>query len=122
MENSFRTHILICAGTGCVASGSLKVKDAIVEEINKHGIQNEVKVATTGCNGFCALGPIIVAHPGGFFFNKVNVEDVPFFVEEHLVKGRVPQKYLFDGHGRDEAIPLMNDIEFFISQILVEIS
>jgi NADH:ubiquinone oxidoreductase subunit F (NADH-binding)/(2Fe-2S) ferredoxin len=119
MENSYRTHILICAGTGCVASGSLKVRDAILEEIKKHGLEDEVKVATTGCNGFCALGPIIVAHPDGLFFNKINVEDVPFFVEEHLVKGRVPEKYLFDEHGRVDAIPLMNDIEFFKNQVLI---
>ena len=56
----YRTHLLICAGTGCVSSGSIKIKDALEEEIKKRGLEDEVLVVTTGCNGFCARGPILV--------------------------------------------------------------
>jgi NADH:ubiquinone oxidoreductase subunit E len=63
MHKAYRTHILVCAGTGCVASGSLKVRDKMISEIERHGLQEEVMVATTGCNGFCAVGPITIVHP-----------------------------------------------------------
>ncbi|MBN2077867.1 MAG: NADH-quinone oxidoreductase subunit NuoF [Spirochaetes bacterium] len=119
MEKVFRTHILICAGTGCVASGSLKVRDAMVREIERHGLQDEVLVATTGCNGFCAAGPIAVVHPEGIFYKRLEVADVPFFVEELLIKGRPVAKHLFAEAERNELIPVMNDIGFFKNQVLV---
>ncbi|MCK4302952.1 MAG: (2Fe-2S) ferredoxin domain-containing protein, partial [Candidatus Eisenbacteria sp.] len=89
MEKTYRAHLLLCAGTSCVASGSLKVRDALIEEIKKRGLQDEVYVATTGCNGFCAAGPLLVAYPDGVFYQRLRPEDVPFFVEEYLIKGRV---------------------------------
>ncbi|TFH38670.1 MAG: NADH-quinone oxidoreductase subunit F, partial [Chrysiogenales bacterium] len=119
MEKVFRTHILICAGTGCVASGSLKVRDAMVMEIERHGLQDEVMVTTTGCNGFCAAGPIVVVHPEGIFYKRLDVGDVPFFVEELLIKGRAVLKHLFAEEERNELIPVMNDIGFFKNQVLV---
>ena len=87
----YRVHLLLCAGTSCVASGSLEVRDALVEEVRRQGLANEVYVATTGCNGFCAAGPLLVAYPDGVFYQKLQPEDVPFFVEEYLLKGRVVQ-------------------------------
>ena len=57
---STKVHLMICAGTSCVASGSLKVRDALSEEIQKKGLQEEVFLATTGCNGFCAAGPLMI--------------------------------------------------------------
>lgn len=119
MEKVYRTHILVCAGTGCVLAGSLKVRDALVQEIERRGLQEEVLVATTGCNGFCAVGPVMVVHPGGVFYKGLHPDDVPYFVEELLVKGRTVEKFLFQAGERDERIPLMNDIGFFKHQVLV---
>ena len=119
MEKVYRVHILICAGTSCVSGGSLKVKDALVEEINRNGLEDEVLVETTGCNGFCALGPIMIIHPEGIFYKQLHVEDVPFFVEEHLIKGRVVKKHLFEEHKKKTLVPIMNEIGFFKNQILV---
>ena len=118
-QKVYRVHILICAGTSCVSAGSLKVRDALVEELRRRGLDDEIHVGTTGCNGFCALGPIMVIHPEGIFYKKINVEDVPFFVEEHLLKGRHVQKHLFEEEGHEDPIPVMNDIGFFKNQVLI---
>jgi len=59
----FRSHLLLCGGTGCHASGSLNVKKALVAELLKRGLTDEIKLVETGCNGFCAMGPIMVVYP-----------------------------------------------------------
>ncbi len=113
------TNLMICAGTGCVSCGSFGVRDALVKEIEKQDLSDEVLVATTGCNGFCAAGPLLVSYPDGVFYQKLQVEDVPFFVEEYLLKGRVVKKHLFVRPEDKEAIPAINDIGFFSNQLLV---
>src|SRR5512146_422413 len=90
-----RSNIMICAGTGGVANGSLKVKDALETELIKRNLQNEVKIVLTGCNGFCAKGPVIVVYPEDIFYQQVKPEDVPYLVEEHFIKGRPVQKFLY---------------------------
>jgi NADH:ubiquinone oxidoreductase subunit F (NADH-binding)/(2Fe-2S) ferredoxin/Pyruvate/2-oxoacid:ferredoxin oxidoreductase delta subunit len=119
MEKVYRANILICAGTSCVAFGSLKLRDALVAEIENRGLQDEVKVETTGCNGFCAVGPLMIVYPEGVFYKQLAVEDVPYFVEEHLVKGRIVPKHLYEEIDKKEPVPIMSDIGFFKNQILV---
>ncbi len=114
----FRSHLLICGGTGCQASGSLGVKNAILEEIVKRKLADEIKVVETGCNGFCALGPIMVVYPEGVIYINLKPADVPELVEEHLVKGRIVEKLLYREPGTDKAIPTMQDIPFFAHQEL----
>lgn len=109
---------MICAGTGCVANGSLKLKDALETEIIRRGLQNEVKIVLTGCNGFCAKGPVIVVYPEDIFYQMVKAEDVPHLVEEHFVKGRPVKKFLYTPPARTEAIPVMSEIPFFKHQVL----
>ncbi|MGD9032569.1 MAG: NADH-quinone oxidoreductase subunit NuoF, partial [Desulfobacteraceae bacterium] len=119
MEKKYRVHLLICAGTSCVANGSLNLRDALVEEISKNDLQEEVYVATTGCNGFCAAGPLMIAYPDEVFYQKLSVEDAPYFVEEYLLKGRVVKEHLFESPEAAELIPKIKDIGFFSRQILV---
>ncbi len=109
---------MICAGTGCVANGSLKVKDALETELIKRNLQNEVKIVLTGCNGFCAKGPVIVVYPEDIFYQMVKPDDVPHLVEEHFIKGRPVQKFLYTPPAQKTAIPVMNDIPFFKHQVL----
>ena len=89
----FRSHMLICGGTGCHASGSIDVRKALVAEIAKRGLAEEIKVVETGCNGFCAQGPIIVVYPEGIIYMMVKTDDIPELVEEHLIKGHVIQEW-----------------------------
>jgi len=119
MEKAYRVHLLICAGTSCVASGSLDVRDALEEEIKKRGLQDEIYLATTGCNGFCAAGPLLVAYPDGVFYQRLSPEDAPHFVEEYLVKGRVVKEHLFESPDRKQLVPKIKDIGFFGHQVLV---
>ena len=90
-----RSHVLICGGTGCTSSGSVKILDAMNAEIAAKGLQDEIKVVGTGCFGLCALGPIMIVYPEGTFYSCVKVEDVPEIVEEHLLKGRPVERLVY---------------------------
>ncbi len=114
----FRSHLLICGGTGCQASGSNAVKKALVEEVDKRGLAEEIKIVETGCNGFCALGPILVVYPEGVIYISLKADDMPQLVEEHLIKGRIVERLLYREPGTDQIIPTMQDIPFFALQEL----
>ena len=91
----YRSHVLVCGGTGCTSSGSQKVIDTLQAEIEKNGLNKEVSVVQTGCHGLCALGPIMIIYPGATFYSMVKVEDIPEIVSEHLLKGRVVTRLLY---------------------------
>ncbi len=91
-----RSHVLICGGTGCSASGSENIREALKREIAAAGLAEEIKVVQTGCFGLCALGPIMIVYPEGSFYSRVTVEDVPEIVSEHLVKGRVVKRLVYN--------------------------
>jgi NADH-quinone oxidoreductase subunit F len=114
----YRSHLLICGGTGCHASGSLTVKKALVEELDKRGLAEEIKLVETGCNGFCAQGPIMVVYPEGIVYMQIKTEDVPELVEEHLVKGRPLARLFYKEPTTEEKIPTMQEIPFFAHQEL----
>jgi len=115
----YRTHLLVCTGTGCVSNKSFDVKRRLEEEISKHGLEDEVLVVPTGCNGFCERGPIVVAQPDGIFFQQVSEKDVPALVEEYLLKGRPVEKLMYRLEEGAPAIPKMWDIDFFRHQQLI---
>ena len=66
-EKLYRIHLMVCGGTACVSNGAFKIKDALVKEIQKQGLEDEVLVVTTGCNGFCEAGPLLVVKPDDIF-------------------------------------------------------
>ncbi len=90
-----RTHVLICGGTGCTSSGSVKISEALTAEIAAKGLADEIKVVVTGCFGLCALGPIMIVYPEGTFYSNVNINDVPEIVEEHFLKGRPVERLVY---------------------------
>ncbi len=116
---AFRSHFLICGGTGCHASGAVKVKQLLQEEIDKIGFSDQVKLVETGCNGFCAMGPIMVVYPEGVIYMSIKPEDVPELVHEHLVKGRVLERLLYKEPMTEQRIPTMDEIPFFALQKLI---
>ena len=115
----YRAHLLVCAGTGCVSCGSFKIKEALEKEVKKKGLQDEVQVVATGCNGFCERGPIVLVQPDGIFYQLLKVEDVPHLVEEHLLKGRPVKKLMYVPPAEKKPVPKMKDIEFFKHQRLI---
>lgn len=114
----YRANLMLCGGTGCIASGSLKVKEALEEELKKRGLQNEIIVTLTGCNGFCAQGPLMIVHPDDIFYEKLKPQDIPYLVEEHFIKGRPVEKFMYHEPEKRAAVPSMNEIPFFKHQVL----
>jgi NADH:ubiquinone oxidoreductase subunit F (NADH-binding)/(2Fe-2S) ferredoxin len=110
---------MVCAGTGCVANQSYQIKMSLEKEIKKRGLEEEVQVVATGCNGFCAEGPLMVVQPDGIFYCKLTEKDIPFLVEEHFLKGRQVQKLMYIPPETKAPIPKMNDIQFFNRQMLI---
>ena len=115
----FRSHVMVCGGTGCTSSGSQKIIDAFNAEIAAVGLHEEVKVIKTGCFGLCALGPIVVVYPEGSFYSMVKPEDVKEIVDEHLLKGRVVTRLLYDETVQGDTIKSLNDTEFYKHQMRV---
>lgn len=109
---------MLCGGTGCIAGGSLKLKHALDGELRKRGVQNEINVVLTGCNGFCAEGPVMTVLPDDIFYEKVTVADVPTVVEEHFIKGRPVQRLFYKEPLKKQTLPLTKDIPFFNLQVL----
>ena len=112
----FRSHVLICGGTGCTSSGSLKIYEKLQEEINKNGLSKEVQVVKTGCFGLCANGPIMIVYPEGTFYSMVNVEDIPEIVSEHLLKGRIVTRLVYQETVEEDGIKSLNDTDFYKNQ------
>jgi len=116
---AYRTYLMVCAGTGCVANQSIKVKEKLENELRKRGLEDEVSVVATGCNGFCAVGPLMVVQPDGIFYQLLKETDIPYIVEEHLIKGRPVTELLYTPPEEKTPIPKMSDIPFFADQTLI---
>jgi len=115
----YRMHLMVCAGTGCVSNNAFKIKEALEREVRKAGLENEVLTVTTGCNGFCAQGPIMVVWPDGIFYQMLTEKDIPYLVEEHFLKGRPVKKLMYTPSKEEPPIPKLSDIGFFAKQRLV---
>jgi len=114
-----RMDLLLCSGTGCQASGSLQVRDALKRELARHKLENEIRIIETGCNGFCAQGPVMIVQPEDIFYQKLTEEDIPHLVEEHFLKGRPVKKLFYKEPASAETIPSMDDIPFYAKQKLI---
>ena len=112
----FRSHVLICGGTGCASSKSALIKERFEEKIKELNLENEIQVVGTGCFGLCAVGPIVIVYPEGSFYSEMSVDKVDEIVEEHLLKGRIVKKYLFEESARDEKLKSLNEVEFYKKQ------
>jgi len=114
--NNVRTHVLVCAGAGCVASGALEVEASLNEALLKRGMSDEVKVVETGCLGPCAVGPVAVVYPDGVFYQNIKPEDAAEIVEEHFIKGRVVERLVHKDAAKEQIVPTLKDIVFFRDQ------
>jgi NADH-quinone oxidoreductase subunit F len=93
-DKIYRSHVLVCAGAGCVSSGCKEVAEALKAGIEKYDLEDEIKIVQTGCIGSCHLGPVIVVAPEGTFYEKLKPEDATKIVEEHLLNGRIVEELL----------------------------
>ena len=112
----YRSHVLVCGGTGCTSSHSAEIIEKLEQELKAKGLENEVKVIKTGCFGLCALGPVMIVYPEGCFYSEVKVEDVPEIVEEHLLKGRMVKRLLYEETVHQDDIKPLNETNFYKKQ------
>ena len=115
----YRSHVLVCGGTGCTSSGSAKIIEAFEDEIRQVGLENEVKVVRTGCFGLCALGPVVIIYPEGSFYSRVNPDDVKEIVDEHLLKGRIVKRLLYTETVEEDTVKSLNETDFYKKQMRV---
>ena len=120
--DKYRMRLMICAGTGCVSNKSFEVRDALNHEIAKHKLQDEVQVVPTGCQGFCAQGPIVLVLPAGDFYQLLTVDDVPELVEEFCVNGHPVERLMYRPGKKADPILKLGDIEFFKKQKLIALA
>ena len=112
----YRSHVLVCGGTGCTSSGSRRIIEKLEKEIAANGLSEEVGVVKTGCFGLCALGPIMIVYPEGTFYSMVREDDIPEIVSEHLLKGRVVRRLLYEETTKTEKIIPLNETNFYKKQ------
>ncbi len=112
----YRSHVLVCGGTGCTSSGSKEILAALQNEIDKIGLKDEVSVVQTGCHGLCALGPIMLIYPEGIFYSMVKVEDIPEIVSEHFLKGRIVKRLLYNETVTEDGIKALEETDFYKKQ------
>ena len=114
----YRSHVLVCGGTGCSSSGSAKLIERFEEQLKEKGLDKEVKVVRTGCFGLCEAGPVVIVYPEGTFYSRVKVEDVDEIVSEHLLKGRKVQHLVYVDHKTHESSvqKSLNEIGFYKQQ------
>ena len=112
----YRSHVLVCGGTGCTSSGSQQIIQSLKEELKKNRLQNEVAVVKTGCHGLCAEGPVMIVYPEAVFYSKVRPEDVEEIVSEHLLKGRIVERLVYHEAQAPEGIKSLNETTFYKKQ------
>ncbi len=119
-----RSHVLICGGTGCTSSGSAKLQELFAQHLEANGLAEEVKIVQTGCFGLCALGPVVIIYPEGTFYSRVEADDVEEIVKEHLLKGRLVERLVYNdtGEGKEIAKNInvsLNETGFYKKQVRV---
>jgi len=112
----YRSHVLVCGGTGCTSSNSEGIIKCFEETLKEKGLSDEIAVIRTGCFGLCALGPIVIVYPEGSFYKEVKETDVAVIVEEHLLKGRIVKHLLYDESAGKEPVQSLNDTAFYKKQ------
>ncbi len=115
----YRAHVLVCAGTGCTSSNSLKIMDEMEALLASNGLDSEVKIVKTGCFGLCAEGPIVVVYPEGAMYTRVEVSDVKEIVEEHLLKGRIVKRLLAGEKESEDISKSLEGVDFFNRQMRI---
>ncbi len=117
--DGYKSMLMVCTGTGCVSAKSFDVCDELNKVIKNRKLEKEHLVVQTGCNGFCAVGPIVVIQPEGTFYKTVSGKDVEAIVDQHLVKGEKVEKLLYKDPVSGDVKHTMGEIGFFSKQQLI---
>jgi NADH:ubiquinone oxidoreductase subunit F (NADH-binding)/(2Fe-2S) ferredoxin len=115
---AIKTYLLVCGGTGCVASHGAELYDALKKEITEQGAQGDAQVVRTGCFGFCEKGPIVKVLPDETFYVTVKPADAKEIVAEHVIKGRPVKRLLYD-KSQSHLNTKLEDISFYQKQFRI---
>ena len=118
-QSKENTRILVCIGGGCLASGSLLVKDALEQALKKHDLQDKVAVIGTGCLGPCSAGPVVLVGKDNVFYEHVTPQDAEEIVEKHIIGGAIIERLTRTGAVNDKPTPKLADIDFFKKQVKI---
>ena len=119
-HTKYRKQVLVCGGTGCTSSHSMKVIEQLEKSLKENNI-DDVIVVKTGCFGLCALGPIMIVYPEGAFYAQMTPEHAKTVVEQHLVKGgHIVKELLYQGtvHEDGSIIPF-GETPFYKKQMRI---
>jgi NADH-quinone oxidoreductase subunit F len=109
-------HLMLCGGTACHASKGLEIKKRLLEEIESRGLGDRVLLVETGCNGFCAQGPVMNVFPGGIFYQFLEPDHAALIIEEHILKGQPVESLMYHDLATGKPLPHLKDIPFFARQ------
>lgn len=115
----YKMHLLVCGGTGCRASESDTLVDSLNSALVDQGLENEAKVVTTGCFGFCEKGPIVKVMPDNTFYTQVTPSDAAEIVAEHILKGRKVTRLLYTDPEKQEHVSDDRHMGFYKKQIRI---
>ncbi len=115
-SSKYEKHVLVCGGTGCTSSGSMKIIEALENELAAKGLTEKIQIVKTGCFGLCALGPIMIVYPEGTFYSCVETDRIPRIVEEHLIGGNPVKEFLYDETVNGDEIKSLDDTAFYKKQ------
>lgn len=115
-NEEIREKILVCTGGGCIASGSLKIKDELIKKLKDRNLEKSVKVVGTGCLGPCSKGPVIIMTGNRTFYQEIAVKDVEEIIESHIINGKIVERLTFKEESDNKPIPLEKDIKLFNRQ------
>ncbi len=119
-------RVIICAGTGCIANGSLKVHAALKRIASERGLdvtielkgedKHDVLLSKSGCQGFCQVGPLVTIEPEGFLYTHVKPEDAEEIVHTTLQHGKAVDRLLYRIPADQTVCPTTQDIPFYARQ------
>ena len=115
----YKYQALVCFGTGCTSSGCKVIRDTLIEEIEKYGLQNDVAVIERGCMGTCAVGPVVYILPDETYYTEMTPEKIREIVQKHFIGGEPVVDYTFYDCIQKKRIPNINDTSFFKRQVRI---
>ncbi len=115
-RSGLAAELCVCGGTGCVSAGSMELKAELEKAVHDQGLDSKLKVTATGCNGFCAHGPITVVQPEGAFYEHLKGKDAAELVQKHFVDKTPLEDHQYRDPETGKLVPLEKDIRFFAKQ------
>lgn len=126
MVQGYHMRILVCGGTGCIANGSLDVYEKFKEILHKKGLYTDLKliqegkegvgISSSGCHGFCEMGPLVRIEPKGYLYVKVKAEDVEEIVESTVLRKQPVKRLLFKDSAEKKEFLKEDEIPFYRRQ------